>query len=378
MAMKTEFCILVTLATVWITNGFLTKKCDHSQLSEQLQQLTTCFDTELSDLVDQLLKDFKAQLNANDNSYDLKKGCPAITRHSDNVKNCVIALTSSCLDDKATDLVKHAFKATSITCDYLRFLITPTRDGSPLPQEISKWGVEFENQLRLWNTDPLVAFTNLVKLDKKCNPTMITSTYQKMDFTKCAIAADTLISPFKIYVNGEMSQDVAVCTSLDNLFESCVVENDCVSSQEIELIKKVGWRLYPMIMNTIVKIKDSFGGINETMDVISRATFMLENNKVLGLGDSEIKESWLRSEIKSRIGGIASKAIDDFENQQCQKKIAQQSGNSGQNPENSGRDLENAGTTGKSGERSENSARNVKFSHLIVISIQLIQMFIFC
>merc|ERR1712136_177601 len=128
-------------------------------------------------------------------------------------------------------------------------------------------------------------------------------------------------------------------------------------------------------MGTIVKIKDSFGGINETMDVISRATFMLENNKVLGLGDSEIKESWLRSEIKSRIGGIASKAIDDFENQQCQKKIAQQSGNSGQNPEKSGRDLENAGTTGKSGERSENSARNIKFSHLIVISIQLIQMF---
>ena len=62
-------------------------------------------------LLGQLLNDFKSQVKANYNSYDLKKGCPAIISHSDNVKNCAITLASSCLDGKATDLVKHAFIA---------------------------------------------------------------------------------------------------------------------------------------------------------------------------------------------------------------------------------------------------------------------------
>ena len=401
MAMKIGFCLLVSLATIWITNGFSTEKCDHSQLSEKLQQLTTCFGTELSNLVDQLLKDFKEQVNANNNSYDLKKGCPAITSHSDNVKNCAIALASSCLDGKTTDLMKHVFKATSILCNNLLYIIKPPgtwhTHGYQPPQELKNWIVEFENQLKLWDPNPLVAFTNLVELDKKCNQQTIASTYQKMDTTKCAIAADNLISPFKMYVNGQISQNVAVCTALDNLYESCVVENDCVSSQEIELIKKVAWRIYPLLMNTLVKIKDSFGGMKETIDVIGRTTFMLENKKVWGSLDSEMKNSSFRSEIKSRIGGIGSKVIDDFENQKCQTKIAQQSGNSGQNNENSGRDSENTGTTGKSGQVSENSGqdsqtssgtgkseqgsqnsgRNVKFSYLIINFIQLIHMLYF-
>ena len=146
-----------------------------------------------------------------------------------------------------------------------------------------------------------------------------------------------------------------------------------------------------MLMNNLVKIKDSFGGVNETLDVIGRTTLMLENKKVWGSLDSEIKNSSLRSEIKSRIGGIARKAIDDFENQKCQTKIAQQSGNSVQNHENSGRDSENSVTTGKPGldsensgttekqaQGSENSGINVKFSYLIVTFIQLIQMLMFC
>ena len=120
MATKIGPCLLIILATVWITNGFSTKKCDHNELSDQLRQFTSCLNSEFLDLVDELLKDYKGQLSANKRlSYDLKKGCPALQRHADHIEKCTVSLTSSCLDDKVTDLAKYAFEGTGIVCEIL-------------------------------------------------------------------------------------------------------------------------------------------------------------------------------------------------------------------------------------------------------------------
>ena len=125
MATKIGLCLLMLFTTVCITNGLSTTKCDHDQLFNQVREFTSCLNSELSELVDQLLKNYKDQLSANIHSYDLKKGCPALKKHSDNVMRCAVSLTNSCLDDKSTDLVKHAFNGAGIVCEDLEHFIIP-------------------------------------------------------------------------------------------------------------------------------------------------------------------------------------------------------------------------------------------------------------
>ena len=90
MATKSGVCLLIILTTVWITNGLSTTKCDHDQLSKEVEKFTSCLNSELSEFVDQFLKNYKEQLTAKNNSYDLNKGCPVLQKHSGNVEQCAV------------------------------------------------------------------------------------------------------------------------------------------------------------------------------------------------------------------------------------------------------------------------------------------------
>ena len=145
MATKIGPCLLIILTTVWIINGFSTKKCNHNQLSDQLGKFTSCLNLEFLELVGQLLKDYKSQLKANNNSYDLTKGCPVIQKHSDNVAKCAMSLTSSCLDANITNLAKHVFIGAGIVCKNFEYV---TRGFHPSFQseKLKGWVEEYDRQ----------------------------------------------------------------------------------------------------------------------------------------------------------------------------------------------------------------------------------------
>ena len=202
MATKIGPCLLMILTAVWITNGLSTKKCDHNQLANHVKQLTSCLNSELSALMDQLLKDYKVQVRENNNSYDLKKGCPAIQTHADKVATCAVSVTSSCLDDKTTDIVKHAINGAGIICRNLEFYI----NYSPDSLELRTWFSGFTKQIESWGstTAPRAVALTLVEPDKKCDERKFGLEFQKI--SNCAEpASKPLITPFQMYAYGHQS-----------------------------------------------------------------------------------------------------------------------------------------------------------------------------
>ena len=334
MATKSGLCLLMILTTVWITNGLSTTKCDHDQLSNEVEQFTSCLNSELSEFVDQFLKNYKEQVTAKNNSYDLNKGCPVLQKHSGNVEKCAVSLTSSCLDDKATELVKQGFKGTDILCENLQIFIEQG-DVSLQPKEVRNWGHDTDQQFRR------SGLTSLVELDKKCNGTTIGSAFHK-------IYTCVLPNYYSIYGNiysmtssGQIPQHTPICSSLDNLFKFCAVENDCISSREMELIKHVAWRMYQTFMNTAVKIKAAFGSSKNAIDEISKTSFMYGNEQHIGPLDSEIRE-----EDRNKYGMIADRVIDDFEGKKCKEIVAENSGTNQTYPIQNGVNNESSFDTG--------------------------------
>ena len=197
MARKIGPCLLMILTAVWITNGLSTKKCDHNQLANHVKQLTSCLNSELSALMDQLLEDYKVQVRENNNSYDLKKGCPAIQTHADKIAKCAVSVTSSCLDDKTTDIVKHYFNYAGIICRNLEYLIIRQGNVSPVPEELRTWFDGLQKQIERWGgRNQFDVVTNLVKPDKKCDGRKFHSAIRKMS-TCFETASETLTKPFE-------------------------------------------------------------------------------------------------------------------------------------------------------------------------------------
>lgn len=119
-----------------------------------------------------------------------------------------------------------------------------------------------------------------------------------------------------------------ICTALNHLVESCAVEDVCRNStQDMDSIKEIVWTIYQLVMNTAVKIKDSFGGVKETINAIFSTTPTVGNKNLTFSLDVQIGEygGSLLDRIKSDHANIANKIIDDFESKKCQEMIARNS-----------------------------------------------------
>ena len=351
MGAKIVFNFLIILAVVWITNAISTKTCNHNQFSEKVRNLATCLNKELFKSVNLFLKDLNVQLRENNYTYDLRNACPVAKRFSENVKNCAMSLTSSCFDEKTTELIKFALKVADVYCDNLQLLFE-AQGPSQIPQQVIDWENRMENELDIRNFgfEPwkIESLSNLWTLDKKCSWEMMDSAWMDSP-AKCTTLWNNFISPLERYdISLQIPDDFTSCTELDNFINSCVVENDCVSIQEIALIKALAWKIYSISMNTTVQIKYSFGGVKDAMDAIFKTRITIYNIELLRnlTLDSYIENSTVISEIKSRYGMIADKLIDDFKSEKCKETIA------------------------------KNSGGNVHFSFLIVISISLISIII--
>ena len=94
-------------------------------------------------------------------------------------------------------------------------------------------------------------------------------------------------------------------------------------------------------MNAAVKIKDSFGGSNKTVDEISKTSLMSGNAKLFGPFASQISE-----ENKTKYGMIADQVMDDFEGKKCKGIVAENSGTNQTHPNQNGATTNGATTNG--------------------------------
>ena len=411
--MKITWCLLTAIANFWMINGFSTDKCSHDKLADQIEEMITCLDTALPKSVDQVVKAFQSHLATNNNVFELIYGCKdvnPIKQLAKNAKNCAVSNSISCFNEtwpqtyktykltRLTNLAKDILNTPSILCDELETM-EKNRDGG-----LDKQSRRLE-AIR-WILDPFDAFTTLLELDKQCTPQKLLAEISKV--SKCQNETEhNLTFQFEKLLDDQMPQDGSVCLSLDNALETCFIENDCISNQEMDLIKRIERVLYQISMKTVAKIRDNFGNAQALFDKLGEISFKVgkrelpnpfkpigDHNQIHSRAeygyDSEYDSDgedymdyeedygedygedyeedymdlieWITSDPK-KPSTIVENMINDFKATKCQEKIhsMQQSGNSEHH-------------TGNTNQNSENSGENIGFSFQILLSSLIITM----
>ena len=400
--MKVTWCLLTVIANFWMVNGFSTDKCSHDKVADQIGEMITCLDTALLETVDPVVKAFQSHLASNNNVFELIHGCKdvnPIKKLADNIKNCAVSNSISCFNEtwpqtyktykltRLTNLAKEILNTPSILCDELETM-EKNRDGG-----LDKQSRRLE-AIR-WILDPFDAFTTLLELDKQCTPQKLLAEISKV--SKCQNETEhNLTFQFEKLLDDQMPQDGSVCLSLDNALETCFIENDCISNQEMDLIKRIERVLYQISMKTVAKIRDNFGNAQALFDKLGEISFKVgkrelpnpfkpigDHNQIHSRAeydydsefyseyDSDLVDyekdymdliEWITSDPK-KPSTIVENMINDFKATKCQEKIhsMQQSGNSEHH-------------TGNTNQNSENSGENIGFSFQILLSSLIITM----
>ena len=80
MSVDISGSISIVLTMFLVANGFSTDICDHDNLSDETRKAITCYETELLQVIDEILYDYRFQLHTNDNIYDIGKGCEPLNK----------------------------------------------------------------------------------------------------------------------------------------------------------------------------------------------------------------------------------------------------------------------------------------------------------
>ena len=123
--------------------------------------------------------------------------------------------------------------------------------------------------------------------------------------------------------NESIPQEIRYCVPFDEALETSLVENRCISDQEMSLIKHLFRAQYRIQMKSALQIKEKFGSFQRVYE-------RLENTQVT-LGNTEYPEpqttlQQLGPDFKSKMIELLNRFIQDFETTECQDKI-----NSGNN-----------------------------------------------
>ena len=266
--MKITWCLLTAIANVWMINGFSTDKCSHDEVADQIGEMITCLDTALPKSVDQIVKAFQSHLVSNNNVFELIHGCKdvnPIKKLADNIKNCAVSNSISCFNETLTNLAKEILNTPSILCDELETM-EKIRDGGLDKQPRRLEAIR-------WILDPFDAFTTLLELDKQCTPQKLIAEISKVSKCQNETFDNILTFQFEKLLDDQMPQDGSVCLSLDNAFETCFIENGCISNQEMDLIKRIERVLYQISMKTVAKIRDNFGNAQALFDKLGEISF---------------------------------------------------------------------------------------------------------
>ena len=315
---------LIYLTNFRLVSGFSTEKCNHDLLADQVSNLLTCYDDLVNKYVDMLVKDYKEQMERNDNVYDTAKACKILEKMIADEKPCLSPLYEKCFDVKISKITDELFKSATSFC------------GTGMdPQKVSKLQNEVQKKLNsLVPTDPQSYFLSMVKTDKNINNCQMDMMLlgDLMKNQDCASAIyqfasayqTATMSVFQVRMSGKMPEDFYMCSTIDNTLNSCSVENRCYSQQEMNLMKDVLRNYYKTLMDIIVAIKRNFGTVEKMLELIrkTRINVGVGEQQVIPQQQLDMLASFsVNEDMETNINNMIDIIIHDYESRDCQGKV---------------------------------------------------------
>jgi len=335
IASVNQFYLPFWVCLIWLSGSFLvdafsTNKCDHDRLADEVRKLTTCTEKSLAKQVDEFLKNYKEQMKANDNVYDVAQGCEMIKKMSEDLQPCSSTYLNECFDDKIVQLfqeLESSFQTASFC------------NADFNPQSVVELQNDLESKMKsVLGTVPQDYFSSIIKTDKNCKSFNFLQSLN-MENKECASAYQTTsrnikeLQAFFMGV-GQFPKDFSLCSTIDNALDSCMVENRCFSEQEMDLIKDVLLVQYKIIMDTIISIKNNFGTVENMLESLGKTKIKIGDRVISEPGQTK-KENidWIaifrsfnvNTAMKSNIAKMVETFINDYKTRDCQGKV-----NSGQ------------------------------------------------
>jgi len=263
------------------------------------------------------VKDYKEQMERNDNVYDTAKACKIFEKMIADIKPCLSPLYEKCFDDKISKIVDELFKTVTSFC------------GTGMdPQKMAQIQNELQGKLdSLMTTDPQSQFTSMVKTDKNINNCQMDMMLlgDLMKNQDCASAYQTAtVSVLQVRMSGKMPEDFSMCSTIDNTLNSCSIENRCYSQQEMDLMKDVLRNYYKTLMDIIVAIKRNFGTVQNMLEFIRKTKINVGGRVQQVIPKQQLDmltSSSVNGEMETNIDKMIDIIIHDYESNDCQGKV---------------------------------------------------------
>ena len=292
--------LLLAFANFLMIDAFSTDDCDHDKLSDETQKATTCLDVVVSKAVDEILDEYKAQLKSNNNIYKVSQGCKLLKKFSQDAEDCVTKLDASCFGNSYSQWIKAYTYYPEFFCDQLQF-----KNGS------------FPN-LDPEKLEKLVNKLVIPKSDKECKPDDLRAEFDKL-MSKIHREFGRMVEQIDPTKNERLTQP-HLCVPLKNFLNTTMVENLCISQQEMNLMKHLVQAAYRTPMKAAIKIKGKFGNVERFVEVLEKTQVEIGKNDSFALGDYMTRQISIsrNSTIAQETVRISDQIIDDFEAEECQ------------------------------------------------------------
>ena len=161
----------------------------------------------------------------------------------------------------------------------------------------------------------------ILKSDKECKPVDLGAEFLKL-MSEIHREFGGMVEQIDPTKNERLTQP-HLCVPLKNLLSTTMVENLCISQQEMDLMKHLVQAAYRTPMKAAIKIKGKFGNVERFVEELEKTQVEIGKNDSFALRDYMTRRSPItrNSTIAQETIRISDQIIDDFEAEECQGVI---------------------------------------------------------
>ena len=296
-----------------------TSKCSHRKLSNKMIKMSKCTDRHVNQYSEELFGGYKDNLDENGKVVDLTMGCRIHNKHFEKTKECYLDLVDTCLPRWVSPWFSKVLDATELNCD------CPLTESDPCflinVQGLMGAAKDLTDHAESVKLDLGEYLLSYIVFDQPCDFSFrLNTTLAQMQ--PCVISEyEALGQPIYEYIAGR-SMDlsgVSPCTAMRNILDQCFGENQCVSGQEMRLVRNVVATIYKRVMETLVQIEDEFGSLANFVTSHVNSTFKWHQHEIHFNNLAQINMSDV---YVQRAFEVASHVIADYKNEGCRNKRA--------------------------------------------------------
>ena len=321
--------IFLFLVLLQLANGLSTKTCNTIRLRDQLKNDVKCLETIKNKYVNEVLKIYNQQKAKKTTIVDLVKACKTHDNLWREVKTCANEFCTSCMDYNLTKVANGFLKSFDLSCDAQKLSGMRNISRNFEDEDLE----ELNEIIETIGRDPASYFKSLIKFDKTCSLREIETELLTPKGTIFRCVADgkwDLNGKWKdivTYIQNHPNQSdrpfpehVSPCKSVTSALKSCLDENDCVSREEMELIKYLASKVYQITMSTSLQITENFGGAAKVYNAL-RSTTLKYNSKQWLVGRDLLHFKSGIDELVARVLKTVDFFIEDFKNKSCKENL---------------------------------------------------------